>query len=166
MKNQNLKNLIGFKCRGLGSNTYSSYSSEYKDFLKMLDYFGVDNSLGYVLNCCDSWYFTKPNSSVLDWTGMKDDPDLKGLIEISHLPDNPNYYLTVFSIGQDGIKVNDLGIDKRNGIFISAGKTNCDDSCLFYHCCDGEVGSEFNPSSKNIPCNKFNLNKYAILIRE
>jgi hypothetical protein len=166
MKTRNQKNSIGFKCRGINSNTYLSSSPEYGDFLKMLEYFGVENSLGYILNCVDSWYFAKPFSSILDWASLDSDPDLKGLVEISHIPDDPNYYLTVFSKDQNGIKVNDLEINKRSGIFISRGKTTCDDSCLFYHCCDGEVGSEFNPSSKNIPCNKFNLNKNEILIRE
>lgn len=43
-----------------------------------------------------------------------------------------------------------------------AGITECDETCIFYYCCDGERDSSFNPSNYFLKCSEYKLNKEDI----
>lgn len=149
------KNPFGFKCRGLNHYT----SEDLLNFNKMLEFFGVSNSMGYILTVSHSWYYALPGSSVLDWNSIEND-QTKDLIEVTfHDPSLLTHYLS------KGAKIlsKEGGDVQPRGLYIMEGKTICDETCIFSKVCDGEIGSIFNPSTQSLPCNKFKLNIHEII---
>ena len=153
----NSKNPCGFKCRGL--NHYYTYE-DLLNFNKMLEFFGVSNAMGYILDVSRSWYFALPGASVLEWTSLDHDNETKNLREVTfHDPSLLTHYLS------KDVKIlsKEDGNVQSKGLYIMEGKTICDETCIFSRVCDGEIGSAFNPSTQSLPCNKFKLNIHEII---
>ena len=148
----NSKNPYGFKCRGRGLSQYCSYEN-LSNFNKMLEFFGVSNSMGYILTVPQSWYFALPGSSVLDWTSVSYDNQIKDLREITfHDPS----LLTHYSSKDEKVLPKEIDAQSK-GLYIMEGKTICDETCIFSKVCDGEIGSAFNPSTQSLPCSQLPL---------
>ena len=152
----NDKNPFGFKCHGIDED---NKKEELLLFNEMLSFLGVSNTWGYILTCSNSWYYSVPGSSILQWASDGTDKDiLDKLQEVSFTNPALNSHYTKMTL-----KSSLDGKLKEGGLYISLGETVCDESCIFSKVCDGEVGSPFNPSTQSLPCNKFKLNKHEII---
>lgn len=138
---ENPKNKYGFRFYASGEGYGVDYLNE--DIIRVLDYFGVDNSDGYLIPSSGVFY-TLPGEYHLRWE-VRADSGILSLPEIDL--SNP-------------LK-NIIGM-KRVDVF--PGETSCDDTCIFFGSCDGERGSFFNPSTRLFPCDEYNLNKDSIKV--
>lgn len=140
---ENPKNKFGFR---FYADSIKGYGVDYsdKDIIRVLDYFGVENSDGYLIPSSGVFY-TLPGEYHLRWE-VRADSGILSLpeIDLSNLSKNINF----------GMKRVD----------VLPGETRCDDTCIFFGSCDGERGSFFNPSTRLFPCDEYNLNKDSIKV--
>lgn len=146
-QNNNPKNQLGFKIR---INESSGYGKDYtnKDIDQLLNLLEITNEAGYLFPC-SGIFFSMPGSSILEWTVKEENIALKNLPEIDPRP-NMWFKSKVFS---------EFKVRK---IIVMSGKTECDETCIFFGSCDGERGSFFNPSTRLFPCDEYDLNKNTI----
>lgn len=140
---ENPKNKFGFRFCADDINGYGVDYSD-KDLIRVLDYFGVENSDGYLMPSTGIFY-TLPGEYRLRWETRADNGILSlPEIKISNLSENIRFGM------------------KR--VEVLPGETRCDDTCIFFGSCDGERGSFFNPSTRLFPCDEYNLNKDSIKV--
>lgn len=140
---ENPKNKFGFRfCADITKGYGVDYSD--KDIIGVLDYFGVENSDGYLMPSSGVFY-ALPGEYRLRWEVRAD----SGILSL------PEIDLSNLS---KSIKVGMKRVD------VLPGETRCDETCIFFGSCDGERGSFFNPSTRLFPCDEYNLNKDSIKV--
>lgn len=145
---ENPKNKFGFRfCVDI-----ERYGVDYSDIdiIRVLDYFGVDNSDGYLFPSSGVFY-TFPREYHLRWESRPDSGVLSPLPEID-----------IYNLSKN-LRFEMKRVDMKR-VDVLPGETRCDETCIFFGSCDGERGSFFNPSTRLFPCDEYNLNKDSIKV--